>query len=202
MAEKFAEIHGWMFNKIKLQNQFSDEILKRITNQDQATYIKNHLEEFFPFPNGNLEEIIDHENIHQWLEKHLVLTDRKLAWMVNEVKGNPLSLESLEEIFFKLGKNHRDMLQPVWLKPSYVYRTLTDALTEGMPCDKANQVISHDENHLLWEVGNCMHTKSWQNENADIEDFYKLRDSWIQGLLNDSEFTYHNLHPRYKIQRK
>lgn len=201
MAEKFAEIHIWMFNKIKLQNQFSDEIFKKIKNQEQTSNIKNHLEEFFPFPDGNLEEIIDHENIHQWLETHLVLTDRKLAWLVNEVKGNQLSLESLEELFNQLGKKHRDLIQPIWLEPSYVYRTLTDALTEGMPCDKANQVISHDENHLLWEVSSCKHVESWKSENADVEDFYKLRDSWIRGLLENSEFTYHSLHPRYKIQR-
>lgn len=201
MAEKFAEIHIWMFNKIRLQNQFSDEILKQLPENPQASHIKSQVEKSFPFPKGNLEEIIDHENIHQWLETHLILTDRKLAWIVNEVKDHFLPLPVLEDIFFHLGKKHRDLLQPVWLKPSYVYRTLTDALTEGMPCDKANQVISHDENHLVWEVANCMHTKSWQSENADVNDFYGLRDSWIRGLLENSEFNYLSNHPRYQIQR-
>jgi hypothetical protein len=201
MAEKFAEIHIWMFNKIKLQNQFSDEIIKKLPDEPQASSIKTQVEELFPFPNGNLEEIIDHENIHQWLETHLILTDRKLAWTVKKVKDNPLFFPDLEDFFFELGRKHRDVLQPAWLKPSYVYRTLTDALTEGMPCDKANQVVSHDENHLVWEVTNCMHTKSWQSENADVEDFYKLRDSWIRGLLENSGFLYLNDHPTYKIQR-
>lgn len=201
MAEKFAEIHIWMFNKIRLQNQFSEEILKKLPDDPRASHIKSEIEELFPFPKGNLEEIIDHENIHQWLETHLILTDRKLAWIVNEVKDHLLPLPVLEDIFFHLGKKHRDLLQPVWLKPSYVYRALIDALTEGMPCDKANQVISHDENHLVWEVTNCMHKKSWQSENADINDFYRLRDSWVRGLLENSEFNYLNDHPRYQIQR-
>lgn len=201
MAEKFAEIHVWMFNKIKLQNEFSDEIIKQISDESRKDQIIKQADQSFPFPKGNLEEIIDHENIHQWLEKHLVLTDRKLAWLITRVKNNPLSLEDLEDIFFHLGKKHRDITQPVWLKPSYVYRAITDAMTEGMPCDKANQVISHDENHLVWHVERCMHQESWKSENADIEDFYSLRNAWIKGLLDGSEFTYSGKHPQYQIQR-
>ncbi len=201
MAEKFAEIHVWMFNKIKLQNQFSDEIVKQLSDEAQVIQIKKHIEEFFPFPKGNLEDIIDYENIHQWLEKHLILTDQKLAWIVKQVKDNPSIYEDLKDFFFQLGKKHRDLLQPVWLKPSYVYRTITDALTEGMPCDKANQVIAHDENHLSWEVSQCMHQTSWKSQHADVSDFYAIRDAWIQGLLEGSEFTYSGKHPQYQIQR-
>jgi hypothetical protein len=201
MAEKFAEIHVWMFNKIRLQNQFSDEIVDCLSDNHQSDKIRKHMEEFFPFPKGKLEEIIDYENIHQWLEKQLILTDRKLAWLINQVKDDPFTLKDLKEIFFRLGQKHRDQHQPVWLKPSYVYRTITDALTEGMPCDKANHVISHDENHLAWEVNRCMHQESWQSENANISDFYKLRESWILGLLYNSGFTYSGEHPQYKIQR-
>lgn len=201
MAEKFAEIHVWMFNKIKLQNQFCDEVLNRLPDSSQKTQLQNQIVHLFPFPKGNLEEIIDHENIHQWLEKHLILTDRKLAWLIREVKDNPLSLNEMEDLFFQLGQTHRENVSPAWLKPSYVYRTVTDALTEGMPCDKANQVISHDENHLTWEVSRCMHTDNWRGENADIQDFYKLRNAWIQGLLDGSEFTFVSNHPQYKIAR-
>ena len=201
MAEKFAEIHVWMFNKIKLQNQFCDEVLNRLPDSSQKTQLQNQIVHLFPFPKGNLEEIIDHENIHQWLEKHLILTDRKLAWLIREVKDNPLSLNEMEDLFFQLGQTHRENVSPAWLKPSYVYRTVTDALTEGMPCDKANQVISHDEYHLTWEVSRCMHTDNWGVENADIQDFYKLRNAWIQGLLDGSEFTFVSNHPQYKIAR-
>lgn len=201
MAEKFAEIHIWMFNKIKLQNKFSDEIINQLSDESQKVQIRNQAIESFPFPKGNLEEIIDHENIHQWLEKHLVLTDRKLAWVIGQVKNNPLTLRNLEDIFFQLGKKHKDTTQPAWLKPSYVYRTITDALTEGMPCDKANQVISHDENHLEWKVERCMHQETWESENVQIDDFYLLRDAWIKGLLDGSEFTYTGKHPQYQLQR-
>ena len=201
MAEKFAEIHVWMFNKIKLQNEFSDEIIKQLTDESQKNQISKQVSETFPFPKGDLEEIIDHENIHTWLEKHLVLTDRKLAWVIAQVKNIPLTLKDLEDVFFQMGKNHKEITQPVWLKPSYVYRTITDALTEGMPCDKANQVVSHNENHLIWQVDRCMHQESWKSENADIEDFYLLRDAWIKGLLDGSEFTYSGNHPQYQLQR-
>lgn len=201
MAEKFAEIHIWMFNKIKLQNHFSEEIIKQLSDESQVLQIRTDIEQSFPFPTGNLDEIIDHDNIHQWLEKHLILTDRKLAWLLSQVKDNPMTIKNLEDIFFRIGKQHRDLYQPVWLKPSYVYRSITDALTEGMPCDKANQVISHDENHLTWEVSQCMHQESWQSQNADVNDFYAMRDAWIQGLLDGSEFTYSSKHPQYHIQR-
>jgi hypothetical protein len=201
MAEKFAEIHIWMFNKIKLQNHFSEEIVKQLSDETQVLQIRTYVEQSFPFPTGNLDEIIDHDNIHQWLEKHLVSTDRKLAWILSQVKDNPLTIKNLEDIFFHIGNQHRDLYQPVWLKPSYVYRTITDALTEGMPCDKANQVISHDENHLTWKVSQCMHQESWQSQNAEVNDFYAIRDAWIQGLLDGSEFTYSSKHPQYHIQR-
>lgn len=201
MAEKFAEIHVWMFNKIRLQNQFSDEVLNNIADITQKSQIYQKTQELFPFPKGNLEEIIDHENIHQWLEKHLILTDRKMAWLINKVKDEIYSMNQLEDQFFQLGKKHRDLILPVWLKPSYVYRSITDALTEGMPCDKANQVISHNENHLIWEVSRCMHSKNWMAENADVQDFYTLRDAWIHGLLDGSEFVYTASHPKYKIER-
>lgn len=202
MAEKFAEIHVWMFNKIKLQNQFSDEVLSHLTDCPQKTQIEKQFSELYPFPKGNLEEIIDHENIHQWLEKHVNLTDRKLAWLISQVKDNLMSLHDAENVFFRLGQNHRDMILPVWLKPSYVYRAISDALIEGMPCDKANQVISHDENHLTWQVSRCMHTENWLKENANVQDFYVLRNAWIRGMLDESEFAFTHNHPQYEIKRK
>ncbi len=202
MAEKFAEIHVWMFNKIKLQNQWGDYIIEELKDISQKNQIQAYVRQNFPFPSGDLHEIIDYENIHLWLEKHLKLTERKLAWIVSQVISNPYSQEQLQEIFYQIGKQHKNVIQPVWVKPSYVYRSITDAMTEGMPCDKANQVISHDENHLTWEVSRCMHQPLWEEENMEIAIYYSLRDSWIKGLLEESEFTYHSQHPQYNIYRK
>lgn len=202
MAEKFAEIHIWMFNKIKLLNTWGEQLIDLLPQNDKKADLKERMEQLFAFPSGQLADIIDHENIHQWLEKHLVQSERKLAWVITKIHGYHLSQGELEDTFHQWGKEHKELIQPVWLKPSYIYRSITDALTEGMPCDKANQVISHDENHLTWEVIRCMHQQAWEDEQGDIHVFYALRDAWIKGLLEDSGFTYLSQHPQYTIQRK
>ncbi len=201
MAEKFAEIHVWMFNKIKLLNTWGDQLIDLLPQSDRRADLKEQMEQLFTFPSGQLDEIIDHENIHQWLEKHLVQSERKFAWVITKISGKPFSQSELEKIFYQWGKEHKEYIRPVWLKPSYIYRSLTDALTEGMPCDKANQVISHDENHLTWEVIRCMHQKAWEDEQGDIHVFYALRNAWIRGMLENSGFTYSSQHPQYTIRR-
>lgn len=201
MAEKFAEIHIWMFNKIKLLNSWGDQLIELIPQSKTKAELKEQMEQLFAFPSGKLDEIIDHENIHQWLEEHLVQSERKLASIITRIHGTSFSQSELEDIFFRWGKEHKELIQPVWLKPSYIYRTVTDALTEGMPCDKANQVISHDENHLTWEIVRCMHQKAWEDEQGDVHIFYALRDAWIKGLIEDSDFYYTTQHPQYTIRR-
>jgi len=204
VAEKFAEIHRWMFNKIKYLDQWAMYLYNYLDESGaDAKGLQEHVEQLFSsLPAGDIEEIIDHENIHNWLSNQLNNADLRLAAALKESFENDyLTLDQAKRLYYMAGERLNQAWEPQWVKPSYLYRNLTDALVEGMPCDKAMTVTSHDENHIEWTVEPCTHRDNWDSVGLDISIYYQLRDSWIKGFIEASEYEYISDHPTYRFER-
>lgn len=74
-------IHIWLFNKIKLQNELTDAIIKTAKeNEIYNTESGNIDEKCGKLEAVELFDIIDENNIHGWLAKRVEVVERRLIY--------------------------------------------------------------------------------------------------------------------------
>lgn len=189
MSLVLGPIHHWLFGKIKLQNQMVDEIIIYQNNKYKELNLEQGMKQFGILPVTNLEEVIDVQNIHGWLQECVSTVEYRLAYAVTEIlKTEPKDIESLGQLFFEFGKKQKVLDKNNTLKECY--KVFNDMLLDGMPCDHANRLIEQDENHVVWERALCVHKEYFEEVGGDIKNYYLLRDEFIKGLLYNTNVTY------------
>ena len=53
-----------------------------------------------------------------------------------------------------------------------------------------NEIVQNNENEISWETTTCLHKAHWDEVGGDVNNFYFLRDNWINGLLGASGTNY------------
>ena len=74
--------------------------------------------------------------------------------------------------------------------PEEGYKLIEDNLLSGMPCDRVNVILEHDENHLKYQQSIEIHDKFLSQADADIKDYYLLRNKIIEGMLSKCGLTF------------
>ena len=61
-----------------------------------------------------------------------------------------------------------------------------------MPCDRVNEVISQEEDKVIWKRQVCVHKEIWDTVGGDVNLFYNLRELWIKSFVNkiNSDYRY------------
>lgn len=199
MSLFLGKIHYWLFNKILWFNDLEDLILQLIKNEnlDSLNIIEEMNLKFGKrIENKNLEEIIDLNNIHGWLQEQIFITEGRVAFLVHTLlENNPDNIKKLEELFSNQGIIDGEKLSYEINSPEKVYREINEFLLDGMPCDRVDQIISKDEIHISWKKSHCVHKNIWEKENVSMEIFYNLRDSWIESFVK-------TLNPQMKYERE
>ncbi len=186
MSAFLGKIHYWLYNKIELHEKLIEEVLK---GTKEKNYPINELREksyelYGKAPEGKLEDIIEHENIHGWLQRRIESVEYRLAYIVSTLlKENILSIDELKRIFNKNGIEVMSSIDKINFTLEQLYNLIFDYMLEGMPCDRVNKVISSTEDKILWEKTCCIHEKYWNENGGDVTNFYKLREAWINGFL-------------------
>lgn len=186
MSAFLGKIHYWLYNKIQLHENLVEELLKGAKERNYPTeeLREKSYELYGRAPKGNLEDIIEHQNIHGWLQGRIESVEYRLAYIVSELlKENVLSMDEMKRIFNKNGIEVMSKIDKVNFTLEQLYNLIFDYMLEGMPCDRINKVASSDEDKILWERTCCIHGKYWSKNNVDVDNFYKLREAWINGFL-------------------
>ncbi len=183
MSAFLGPIHTWLFGKITLQNEIIEEIIELATKQQTDRDWAGSLnQQFGVFPVGDLESIIDTTNIHGWLQKHVIQVEHKLATLITQIqKEQLLSLEAIQSVFYEQGKKQSKQNNPSSLAD--LWKLIQDTMLDGMPCDHALEVMEQTENRILWKRRVCVHGDYWKQAGGDINLYYTLRDSFLQGLI-------------------
>lgn len=190
MSAFLGPIHYWLYNKIQLQQALVDKI-SDLGNQQGLSLKKDCESRFGVFENKPLEEMIDHGNIHGWLQERVSQVEYKYAYSITTLlEKNPELLEELSSLHYNYGKElalslKRENPEKFTPNASQVYKIISDYLLDGMPCDHANQVIHQNETEVIWERRQCVHGSYWEEVGGDITIYYKLRDAWMNGLINE-----------------
>ena len=189
MSAFLGPIHFWLYNKIKIQNEIVEETLDYATNS-----LNNNMRDdlYNKFGDGDLkplDQVIDVTNIHGWLQERVNQVEKKLAYTVTELtKNNPENFQIIKDIFKSKGAEVSTLEKDSSLDE--IYKAINDTLLDGMPCDRANSVVSQEDNEIIWKRNVCVHQQYWDDVQGDINDFYTLRDEFIEGLLSVTDVKY------------
>ena len=198
MSLFLGKIHYWLFNKIVWFENLEGEIIKLAKedgiNTDELTK-ELSLKYGEKLPNLPLEEMIDTSNIHGWLQDKIHSAEYRLASITVRLLEKDNGMENLEELYKRQGllaaKEALDNSKSV-KDPFDIFNAINDYVLDGMPCDRVNEIISNEENKLVWKRRLCVHKDIWDAVGGDVNVFYQLRDLWITTFVStvNNNFEY------------
>jgi len=189
MSAFLGRIHYWLYNKIQLHEDILDEVIIYAESRNiPVDGLKEEAYDKFGKPErGQLEDVINHGNIHGWLQSKIQSVENRTAWIVTGlVKNYGIKAEELAEIYRNNGRSTLASLGGNDYVPKDLYTMIFDNMLEGMPCDRVNEPISESEDEFSWKTTRCIHSESWDIAGGDAATFYTLRDAWIEGFIGDN----------------
>jgi hypothetical protein len=75
-------------------------------------------------------------------------------------------------------------------------------LLNGMPCDGVTLVIEKNENYVETEIKKQIHEPFWTMQGGTNDIYERLIDSFIQGIVNKTEYSCSREGNIRKIYRK
>lgn len=198
MSLYLGKIHYWLFNKIVWFEGLEEEIINLAKNEvldieSLSKEINNKYGE--KLPNLPLEQMIDTSNIHGWLQEKIHSAEKRLATWTVKLLEKENTKDKLETLYVNQGikaakeaKEEGKSLE----NAIDIFNAVNDYILDGMPCDRVNEVLSQEENKVLWKRRICVHKDIWDSIGGDVAYFYTLRDLWIKAFVNEvnKEFNY------------
>jgi hypothetical protein len=184
MSAFLGKIHYWLYSKIEVHERIYQELITLINeNGVTTTEIEDELSLLHSSPiRGRLEDIVDHSNIHGYLQERIHSVEGRIADIVKFYNDKGLSIMELKNLYFNLGSWYMKESSIQDNDLNSLYNHLYDHLLEGMPCDRVlNIEISNGEKHL-WKTTKCLHERYW-GENIGL--YYALMDSFIEGFTKE-----------------
>ena len=188
MSAFLGPIHYWLYHKIKIQEELTQKVLSHLKSESYLSINQQIKDHFDCLPVGDLEEVIDNQHIHEWLQSKVTLVEQRYAFAISEILNKAyLTVEEIEAIAYKVGKKWAPF---DLVNVQSAYRFLNDHLLDGMPCDRINQVVNETSYCITFKRQKCIHKSYWEKYGQSGELYYKLREAFVQGLLTYSPVTY------------
>ena len=193
MSAFLGPIHHWLYNKIQIQQAIVDNL--HTLGERYSLSLKEECDaKYGSFENKPLDEMINHNNIHGWLQEKVSMVEYKYAFSVKALLDTDSSLlPHIEALLTAKGKELGRTIKETCNTAPLLYKAITDNLLDGMPCDHANSLLENGEDRLVWKRNLCVHENYWNEVGADISIYYTFRDAWIQGLVMECSFTYQKI---------
>ena len=193
MSLFLGRIHYIMYDKILFQEEILENLLD-LLEEEKSLELKKDLDDNFPLERGNLEDIIDENNIHGWLNERVIRSENRLAKAVS-ILLEDFDLEKLKNKFFEIGKNYE-----AGDTPMEVFSFITSKFLDGMPCDHALAILKNDEDEFVFTLASDVHKNIWENY-VEPEIYWMLRDSLILGSLSSTNLKYQKIDENYIIRK-
>lgn len=176
MSAFLGPVHHWLYEKIKYQESINKKLLKSYDNLEK-TEIESR---FGMLTEGELETIIDHTQIHQWLSAQVEIVEGKLAHLVENIEED--KSQEIGTLFYREGQIVGAGQKFTNLQDAFA--AINNNLLDAMPCDKGVKLVSQEAKELSFEYNPAVHQAF-----KDYQNFMKLRIKWIQGFLYDSAIS-------------
>ncbi|MGF7145086.1 hypothetical protein HNQ56_003522 [Anaerotaenia torta] len=192
MSAFLGPIHYWLYNKINIQQDITDRLypLGDSYGRDLRAECDSRYGEYINQP---LDKMIDLGNIHGWLQERVSQVEYKYAYTVTTLlEIAPQLREQLLQLLWEAGNNQAKIVRKAEEQPSpsHIYTLLSDQLLDGMPCDRANQLVSQNSTEAVWIRKLCVHSPYWEELGGNIADYYELREAWMRGFLREFYYSF------------
>ena len=188
MSAFLGHIHYWVYNKILVGENIQKEVLEFAKNRGiNVDSIKSKAYEKYGEPDySNLEDVIDEGNIHGWLQGRIDSLEYRLASIVTDILKENIKIEEIKEVFKSNGKEVFENIEDKSLSADGLFKVIFDNLVEGMPCDRVNLVEEESDEKVVWITTTCVHKRFWDAVGGDVNNYYILKDGWIEGFVSSS----------------
>lgn len=195
MSAFLGPIHYWLYNKIQLQQAIVDDIYA--LGKNYGLSLQEECDSRYgSFENKPLEEMIDHGNIHGWLQERVSQVEYKYAYSVKTLLDqDPTALSQLKELLANKGRELSRTLTPTLPDAVGMFKVISDNLLDGMPCDHANSIVDKSEDQIVWKRNLCVHQTYWDEVDGDIGIYYELREAWLEGLVKGCGYEFLKIDP-------
>lgn len=192
MSEFLANIHYWLYKKIRIVVEREDLIYTNCEQKlgPEVDEIRQQVWQIYgePLPDVDLAELIDKSNIHSWLKRQINLAEIREAVFIKkliELYGDEAK-EVIENAFVEHGTicgiNARQSNKYNVLQVGEAYKALNDYLLNGMPCDQVNRIVENTSNRIIWE-DKVIKENNWIRAGVDQEFIKKLYQNWIANFI-------------------
>ena len=188
MSAFLGPIHYWVYNKILVGENIQKDVLEFAKNRGiNVDSIKYKAYEKYGEPDySNLEDVIDEGNIHGWLQGRIDSLEYRLASIVTDILKENIKIEEIKEVFKSNGKEVFENIEDKSLSADGLFKVIFDNLVEGMPCDRVNLVEEESDEKVVWITTTCVHKRFWDAVGGDVNNYYILKDGWIEGFVSSS----------------
>lgn len=177
MSKYLGFIHFIMFDKIKFQNEIVNDILE-LANENGYEDIVKETNSIGIIEDGRLEDIIEGDNIHGWLQQRVELVEEKFAFVVNSlIKKDSTMKDKIFNKLYELGKK-----EEFNSNAHDAFELINSRFLDGMPCDRAIALVEESTNNIKFKVDVDCHSKFWDENNI----YWDLRNEYIKGLIDNS----------------
>lgn len=201
MSAFLAPIHFWLFNKVKIHQGLEVDIENGLKAEygDAITDIVNKNIALYGdrLDKRRLDEIIDEDNIHGWLQEKISIAETRQAGILKDIfdKFGQESIDIARNIFKQNAIKNAEVAKTEMSirSPEDVYKAINNYILDGMPCDNSGRVTNSNDQVLESVQNNCLHIDYWNTVGLDADLMYELSAIWriafVSGLSEDFEYS-------------
>ena len=193
MSEFLGHIHHWLYHKILRVVEREQLIYKKAEELcgSAAEELQSQVWQIYGAPqqDGKLEELIDHTNIHGWLQRQVTIAETREAAFIKElIEACGDTGRSLVEVAYAehgniCGKHGKDQGKYHAETASGIYQALNDYILNGMPCDQGDIVTINEADKVVWEGAVCLQERNWTKAGADKALMKECYGKWFAGFV-------------------
>ena len=189
MSSVVGPIHHWMYNKIKVLEEMVGAVIILAKENGWSETLEAETEEAVGKTEfGTLEDQIDVDNIHGWIQSLVELEETRFAYVVMHlIRDHEDRFSHIQNKLFQLGN---EMNVGKGSTAVDVMGNIDGLLLNGMPCDGVVQVVEKRDDLVETITTKKIHESFWVEQGGTNEIFDSLIDSYIEGILDGSKFIY------------
>ena len=201
MSAFLGYIHHWLYSKINLVAEREQLIYKKTEEMcgPTAEELQAQVWQIYGTPfDAKLEDVIDHNNIHGWLQRQITIAETREAAFIKELMdacgdtARSIIKDAYEEHGSLCGQDAKKQGKYDAGTANGIYQAINDYLLNGMPCDQGDAITVDEGSRIIWESTVCLQERNWAKASVDKKFMKKLYQKWFTGFVTalNSEFTY------------
>ncbi len=215
MSTELGKIHFWLYDKIKLVNEREMLLIEK-----GKTIFPDLVEELYevcaemygPIIDSKvpLEEIIDKDNIHRWLEEKILVSEVRESTFIKDLvdctgnMGKNLVMETFHDHGTICGQ--RAALSLPDIRAVTIYEAMQNYYLNGMPCDTVDTLNVISDYEVIWEGTHTLQLTNWKKAGVSNSLMTEAYMQWFKGFVSAICHTAHfevelsGRTPMYKIK--